>query len=129
MELAAKSSKANRMILSDFIILNILIVMETKIDSNKPHLIIQNLKMPNYIEIPSKGFSGGILLLWKNITDFSPETIINKRFIHSRIRDNNRSVSWFRTFIYDYLSPKKLAVGGGPSRTFNTPSQVQPECT
>lgn len=59
---------------------DILICMETIANSNRALKIIEKLSVPNFLEIPPVGFSGGIWLLWKNKADFkflSYELMIN----------------------------------------------------
>lgn len=59
--------------------------------------------MPNYVEIPPEGFSGGIWLLWKHSIYFNLQIIsTNIRFIHCQITNNIDKVSWFGNFIFGF---------------------------
>lgn len=39
---------------------DIILVMETRVNSGKAQLVLQILKIPNYVEIPPEGFTEGI---------------------------------------------------------------------
>lgn len=49
--------------------------METKVYSDRALNIIQQLKVPNFIEIPLGRISGGIWLLWRDTVNFQLEFI------------------------------------------------------
>lgn len=55
----------------------------TKVDSSNARLILQSLKMPNYVETPLKGFG-----------EFSIETMCNTL--------PNKSISWIVTSVNGY---------------------------
>lgn len=49
--------------------------METRVNSNRAYKIIEKINVPNSIEIPLEGFSGGIWLLWKNCKEFQVKVL------------------------------------------------------
>lgn len=68
---------------------DIIILMEIKVNSIRDENIIQNLKMPNFVEIISECFSGRFWLLWKYTIDFQLGIISSTiMFIHCRVNDN-----------------------------------------
>lgn len=83
--------------------LDILVLMETRVYSNRAQRIIRSINLLNFVEIQPEGFSCGIWLLWKNTSGFDIKVIkTHPRLIHSQIRDNNKSASWIATFLYGY---------------------------
>lgn len=74
---------------------DIIAFMETRVYSNKAHIIIAKLNLLNVVEIPPEGFSRGIWLLWKNGVDFEIKVLkAHKLFIHHcQIRYNNMAVT------------------------------------
>lgn len=59
--------------------------MEIRVNSNRAIKIIKKFSMPNFLEIPPIGFSGGT---WKNKADFRISVLkTHDRFIHCHIRD------------------------------------------
>lgn len=63
--------------------LDILALVETRVNSNRAHKIIERINLPNFVEILPKGFSGGIWLLWKNSMEFQLNLLkTQERFMH-----------------------------------------------
>lgn len=62
---------------------DILVLMETKVNSNMAHKNIDNIKLSNFFQIPLKDFSGGIWRLWKNNIEFKMKILKTcAQFIH-----------------------------------------------
>lgn len=80
-----------------------IVLMETRVSANRAHKILERINMPNFIEVPPKGLSGGMWLLWKNNVDSRIDIIITQKFIHTQIRDNKKDIFWLATFLYGYL--------------------------
>lgn len=68
---------------------DILILVETKINSDRDLSVICSLKIPNFKNIPSEVFSGGIWLIWKDYVDSHINIIsTSSTFIHCQVHDN-----------------------------------------
>lgn len=83
--------------------LDIMALMETRVNSSRAHKIIAKLNFQNAFEIPPDGFSGGMWLVWKNSANFELKVVVShNRFIHCQIRDNIKENSWLATFVYGF---------------------------
>lgn len=81
---------------------NVLVLMETRINSSKARKFICKINFPNFVEIAPKGYSGGNWLLWKENPNFYVKVLkTHSCFIHCLITDN-RAVPWLATFVYGY---------------------------
>lgn len=73
---------------------DIIVLMETKVNTNRAQHIIKSLNIRNFIEIPPEAFSKGILLLWTHIMDFQLGIIYTtNRFIHCQISEKLKHIS------------------------------------
>lgn len=82
---------------------DLILLLETKVHTDKASKIIKSLSYENSIEIPTEGLSGGIWLLWNSSHKFQFHFIsFNNRFIHGQINDYTNNTAWLCTCVYGY---------------------------
>lgn len=82
---------------------DLILLLETKVHTDKASKIIKPLSYENSIEIPTEGLSGGIWLLWNSSHKFQFHFIsFNNRFIHGQINDYTNNTAWLCTCVYGY---------------------------
>lgn len=80
--------------------LDIIVVMETNINSSTVQRVIQWFKIPNYIKNSLEGLSEGIWLLWLSNLNVVVDIIYTSKVYSMQNHDKEKDVSWLGMFIY-----------------------------